>query len=53
MIRIISRLVVQGLKDARHHPLSQIMTLGAVGLMVFLAGLFLIFLNPLDSELAA
>ena len=53
MIRIISRLVVQGLKDARHHPLSQIMTLGAVGLMVFLAGLFLIFLNTLDSELAA
>ena len=53
MIRIISRLVVQGLKDARYHPLSQIMTLGAVGLMVFLAGLFLIFLNTLDSELAA
>ena len=28
------------------------MTLGAVGLMVFLAGLFLIFLNTLDSQLA-
>ena len=53
MMRIITRLVVQGLKDARHHPLSQLMTLGAVGLMVFLAGLFLIFLNTLDSELAA
>ncbi len=53
MIRILSRLVVQGLKDARHHPLSQLMTLGAVGLVVFLAGLFLIFLNTLDSELAA
>ena len=53
MMRIIIRLVVQGLKDARHHPLSQLMTLGAVGLMVFLAGLFLIFLNTLDSELAA
>ena len=53
MIRIIIRLVVQGLKDARHHPLSQLMTLGAVGLVVFLAGLFLIFLNTLDSELAA
>ena len=53
MMRIITRLVMQGLKDARHHPLSQIMTLGAVGLMVFLAGLFLIFLNTLDSELAA
>ena len=53
MMRIITRLVVQGLKDGRHHPLSQLMTLGAVGLMVFLAGLFLIFLNTLDSELAA
>ena len=53
MMRIIIRLVVQGLKDARHHPLSQLMTLGTVGLMVFLAGLFLIFLNTLDSELAA
>ena len=53
MMRIITRLVVQGLKDARHHPLSQLMTLGAVGLVVFLAGLFLIFLNTLDSELAA
>ena len=53
MMRIITRLVLQGLKDARHHPLSQLMTLGAVGLMVFLAGLFLIFLNTLDSELAA
>ncbi len=53
MIRIIFRLMVQGLKDARHHPLSQLMTLGAVGLVVFLAGLFLIFLNTLDSQLAA
>ena len=53
MMRIITRLVLQGLKDARHHPLSQLMTLGAVGLVVFLAGLFLIFLNTLDSELAA
>ncbi len=53
MIRNIIRLVIQGLKDARHHPLSQIMTLGAVGLVVFLAGLFLIFLNTLDSQLAA
>ncbi len=53
MIRILTRLVLQGLKDARHHPLSQLMTLGAVGLMVFLAGLFLIFLNTLDSQLAA
>lgn len=53
MIRILVRLVAQGLKDARHHPLSQLMTLAAVGLMVFLAGLFLIFLNTLDSQLAA
>ena len=53
MIRIVTRLVLQGLKDARHHPISQLMTLGAVGLMVFLAGLFLIFLNTLDSQLAA
>lgn len=52
MIRIILRLIMQGLKDARHHPLSQLMTLAAVGLMVFLAGLFLIFLNTLDSQLA-
>ena len=53
MTRTLFRLVVQGLKDARHHPLSQLMTLAAVGLVVFLAGLFLIFLNTLDSELAA
>ena len=53
MMRIITRLMLQGLKDARHHPLSQLMTLGAVGLVVFLAGLFLIFLNTLDSQLAA
>jgi cell division transport system permease protein len=53
MIRTIIRLTLQGLKDAQHHPLSQLMTLGAVGLMVFLAGLFLIFLNTLDSQLAA
>jgi cell division transport system permease protein len=53
MMHIITRLVFQGLRDARHHPLSQIMTLGAVGLVVFLSGLFLIFLNTLDSQLAA
>ncbi len=52
MIRIVSRLIIQGLRDARHNPLSQLMTLAAVGLMVFLAGLFLIFLNTLDSQLA-
>ena len=53
MTRTLARLMVQGLKDARHHPLSQLMTLAAVGLVVFLAGLFLIFLNTLDSQLAA
>lgn len=53
MTRTLARLTLQGLKDARHHPLSQLMTLAAVGLVVFLAGLFLIFLNTLDSQLAA
>lgn len=52
MIRICFRLMLQGLKDMRRNFWSQAMALGAVTLVVFLAGLFLMLLNTLDNELS-
>lgn len=51
MIRVLLKLLVQGLTDIRHHPWSQMLTLAAVTLVAFLAGLFLLVLHNLDREL--
>lgn len=51
MMRVLIKLVVQGLMDVRHHPWIQVLTLAAVTLVAFLAGLFLLVLHNLDQEL--
>lgn len=51
MPRILIKLVAQGLTDIRHHPWVQVLTLAAVTLVAFLAGLFLLVLHNLDQEL--
>ncbi len=53
MIRVWIRLILQGLRDMRRNSWSQFMALGAVTLVVFLSGLFLLVLNTLDNELSA
>ena len=52
MLGICFRLIIQGLKDMRRNFWSQFLALGAVTLVVFLAGLFLMVLNTLDNELS-
>lgn len=52
MFRVWTRLILQGLKDARRNAWTQLMALGAVTLVVFLSGLFLLVLNTLDHELS-
>jgi cell division transport system permease protein len=51
MVRILIKLIVQGLTDIRHHPWAQVLTLAAVTLVAFLAGLFLLVLHNLDQEM--
>ncbi|HDQ40070.1 MAG TPA: FtsX-like permease family protein [Desulfonatronum sp.] len=51
MLRILIKLIVQGVTDIRHHPWVQVLTLAAVTLVAFLAGLFLLVLHNLDQEL--
>ncbi|SDB17979.1 cell division transport system permease protein [Desulfonatronum thiosulfatophilum] len=51
MFQIIGKLFLQGLTDIRHHPWIQVLTLAAVTLVAFLAGLFLLVLYNLDQEL--
>lgn len=51
MTRIILRLVVQGLRDLGLNPWAQMLTLAAVSLVAFLAGLFLMALVTLNHQL--
>ncbi len=53
MIKIWFRLIMQGLKDMRRNFWSQFFALGAVTLVVFLSGMFLMVLNTLDNELSS
>lgn len=50
-MRILTKLIIQGLADIRHHPWVQLLTLAAVTLVAFLAGLFLLVLHNLDQEM--
>jgi cell division transport system permease protein len=47
------RLLGRGVRDLAQRPWTQAMTLGAVVLTAFLAGLFLMLLNNLDREVTA
>lgn len=51
MMRVLTKLIIQGLTDIRRHPWIQVLTLAAVTLVAFLAGLFLLVLHNLDQEL--
>ena len=51
MMRIILRLVLQGLRDLGLNPWAQMLTLAAVSLVAFLAGLFLMALVTLNHQL--
>jgi cell division transport system permease protein len=51
MARIVLKLMLQGMADMRAHPWIQVLTLAAVTLVAFLAGLFLLVLHNLDQEL--
>lgn len=53
MTRIIFRLVLQGLRDLGLNPWAQALTLAAVGLVAFLAGLFLMALVTLNHQLGS
>ena len=51
MIRVVLRLVFQGFKDLSINPWAQFFTLGAVALVAFLSGLFLMSLVTLNHQL--
>ena len=51
MKRILPRLVWQGIRDLALTPWAQVATLGAVTLVAFLSGLFLMALTSLDAQL--
>lgn len=51
MLRVVVKLIIQGLTDIRHRPWIHVLTLAAVTLVAFLAGLFLLVLHNLDVEL--
>ncbi|MDR3074133.1 MAG: permease [Deltaproteobacteria bacterium] len=53
MMRIVFRLVVQGLRDLGLNPWAQALTLAAVSLVAFLSGLFLMALVTLNHQLSA
>lgn len=48
---VLPRLVARGVSDLARNPLAQCMTLAAVTLTAFLAGLFLLFVVNLNQEL--
>lgn len=50
-MRIVSKLVAQGIKDIALHPWAQLMTLLAVTFITFLSGLMLLGMGNLDNEL--
>ena len=51
MIRTAARLIVQGVRDLALNPWAQLLTLGAVTLVAFLSGLFLMALTTLNYQL--
>lgn len=51
MTRIVCRLVMQGVRDLGLNPWAQMLTLAAVSLVAFLAGLFLMALVTLNHQL--
>ncbi|MDR2161672.1 MAG: permease [Desulfovibrio sp.] len=53
MIRMVARLIRQGVTDLALNPWTQLLTLMGVTLVTFLAGLFLMALLTLDSQLGA
>ncbi|BBD09363.1 cell division protein FtsX [Desulfovibrio ferrophilus] len=50
---MLMRLIVRGFSDLTRNPLAQVMTLMAVTLTAFLAGLFLLFVVNLNQELSS
>jgi len=52
-MRTFFRLVRRGVGEMALHPWAQVMTLAAVALVAFLAGLFLLFLHNLELRMAA
>ena len=50
-MRMLLRLIARGVADLGRNPLAQLMTLMAVTLTAFLAGLFLLFVVNLNAEL--
>lgn len=48
---VLPRLIARGVADLGRNPLAQLMTLAAVTLTAFLAGLFLLFVVNLNQEL--
>lgn len=51
MMRILLRLVWQGVRDLSLNPWAQLATLAAVTMVTFLSGLFLLTLTTLDYQL--
>ncbi|MCL1939696.1 MAG: permease [Desulfovibrionaceae bacterium] len=51
MKRVVLRLIWQGIRDLSLNPWAQVATLGAVALVAFLSGLFLMALTSLDAQL--
>lgn len=51
MIRIVIRLIRQGVRDLALNPWAQLLTLCAVTLVAFLSGLFLMALTTLNAQL--
>ena len=51
MKRVLLRLIWQGVRDLALNPWAQAATLGAVTLVAFLSGLFLMALTTLDAQL--
>lgn len=51
MIRMLLRLIVRGVRDLGLNPWAQLLTFGAVTLVAFLSGLFLMALTTLNYQL--
>lgn len=51
MSRVVLRLLWQGVRDLSLNPWAQLATLGAVAMVAFLSGLFLMALTTLDFQL--
>ncbi len=52
-MRTLLRLIWRGVEEMALHPWAQLLTLAAVTLVAFLAGLFLLFLHNLEQRIAA